>query len=337
MSNPLIAQGEATKATEGAGLLHDVVETVDAVGKGNWTEGIMNAAGGAMGVAGFMADPLAGIISMGFGWLMEHVDFLHEPLDWLTGDQEQLDSMSKTWGNVSNHMEQVSTDLKQWVATDAGQWQGQEFREYEGWGTDRAETYASVAAGAQGISVLINVCKTILNVVRGIVRDLISEAVGKLISICLRWAPAVAAFGAGIAGAVAECIPVAVKYANKALGWCKKLSKAFSNATGMFKKLEGAFEKAIQFLSKKGDDAVRGVQNWAVAQALTTKATNLDALKYGLSEAKTGLVDGLKNAPKDSIPKLGVDLGKEGAKVFDSVVGNLFDSGPDQKKEKQGG
>ncbi|MGI5501095.1 hypothetical protein [Lentzea sp. CA-135723] len=202
----------------------------------------MNAAGGAMGVAGFLADPLAGLIGAGFGWLIEHVPFLREPLDWLTGDQQQLDSMSKTWGNVANHLDQVSTDLEQWVKTDAGRWSGQEFRAYETFGVDKADTYAS---GAQGISVLVNVCKTILNVVRGIVRDLISEAVGKLISICVRWAPAMAAFGAGVAGVIAECTATAVKYANKSLGWCKKLSKAFSNATGLFGKLENVFQGAV--------------------------------------------------------------------------------------------
>jgi hypothetical protein len=325
VSNPLIAQGDGTKLTEGAGLLHDAAEVLDAAGKGNWTEGLMNFAGGAMGVAGFLADPLAGLVSMGFGWLMEHVSFLHEPLDWLTGDQETLDGMSKTWGNISNHLEQVSTDLKDWVGTDSGQWLGREFRAYEGWGKDRAETYGSVATGAQAISVLVNLCKTIMNVVRGIVRDLISEAVGKLVSICLRWAPAVAAFGAGVAGAIAECIPTAIKYANKALEWCRKLTKAFSNATGLFKNLEGTLGEAIAALSKKGDDAVRGLQNWGVAQALTTKATDLDALKYGVAEAKKVIVDGATGVPKDIVPKLGMDLGKEAGKVFDSGKGEWFD------------
>jgi hypothetical protein len=326
MTNPLVAQGDPTKSTEGAGILHDAAEVLDAANKGNWTEGLMNAAGAAMGVAGFLADPLAGLVSMGFGWL--------------TGDQETLDGMSKTWGNVSNHLEEVSSDLKQWVGTDASQWLGAEFRAYEGWGKDRAETYGAVAAGAQSISVLVNLCKTIMNVVRGIVRDLISEAVGKLISICLRWAPAVAAFGAGVAGAIAECIPTAIKYANKALEWCKKLTKAFSNATGLFKNLEGALGKAIKSLSDKGDAAVGAIKNWSTAQALTTKATNLDALKYGVAEAKKVIVDGVSGLPKDIVPKLGLDLAKEAGKVFDSKQGEWFDFrwlDSEQKKENTGG
>ena len=37
-------------------------------------------------------------------------------------------------------------------------------------------------------------------------------------------------------------------------------------------------------------------------------------------------------APADSVPKLGADLGKEAAKVFDSRSGTLFDSAPEQKQ-----
>lgn len=332
MTNPLKVAGEETKATEGLGLAHDAAETFSAISQGNWAEGLMNAAGGAMGVAGFLADPLAGLIGAGFGWLIEHVPFLREPLDWLTGDQEQLDSMSKTWGNIANHLEHVSTDLKQWVKTDTGQWAGDEFRAYETFGVDKADTYRSVATGAQGISALVNVCKTILNVVRGIVRDLISEAVGKLVSICIRWAPAMAAFGAGVAGAIAECTATAVKYANKALGWCKKLSKAFSNATGLFSKLENVFQGAMNALNKLSKGVRGGATNFSVANAITSKATNLDALKHGANEAKKHIVDGVKSAPADSVPKLGVDLGKEAGKVFDSQSGNLFDSEPEQKQ-----
>ncbi|MEV6239354.1 hypothetical protein [Lentzea sp. NPDC051838] len=333
MSNPLRMEGEGTKLTEGTGLVHDVSETVTAIGKGDWAEGLMNAAGAATGIAGVLADPLAALFSAGFGWLMEHIPFLTEPLDWLTGNQTQLDSMSKTWGNISNHLEQVSTDLKNWVKIDSGQWQGQEFRAYESWGVDRADTYGSVAKGAQGISVLINICKTILNVVRGIVRDLISECVGKLISMCIRWAPAMAAFGAGVAGAIAEGIATAIKYANKAIGWCKKLTKAFSKAGSLFKKLDDLLGKAMAGMEKAAKWPKAQVDGFYVANAIKSLPTNADALKHGVSEAKKHLVEGLKDAPASSVPKLGIDLGKEAGKVFDSQSGNLFDSEPEQKKQ----
>jgi len=313
----LVDTGEATKWSEGSGILHDSVEACGAAADGKWAEGLLNAAGAAAGVGSFLADPLAGLMSGVAGYLIEHVSFLKEPLDWLTGDQQTLDGMSKTWGNISNHLEVVSTDLTDCVKNDAGQWVGLDVDSYRSFGIDRAETYAAVAKGAQGISVLINISKTILNVVRGIVRDIIAEAVGKLISIAIRWAPAIAAAGAGIAGMIAEAVPMAVKYANKALDWCKKLSKAFSNATGLFKKLEDVLSRAQVSLAGKGDDVVQGLRKFVDTSISRVNLPYGKVLDHAVSEAKRVVVDGTTGLPTNIVPKLGLDLGKEAGKVFD--------------------
>jgi hypothetical protein len=321
--NPLLAHADPTKWSEGTGLIGDVADTVSSAIDGNWAEGLLNGVGAAAGLGSFLTDPLAGLASAGVGWLMEHVSFLTEPLDWLTGDQTTLEEMSGTWGNISNHLEQVSTDLKDWVKSDSGRWTGRDVSAYAGFGADRADTYGAVGMAAQGISVLINICKTIMNVVRGIVRDLISEAIGKLISICLRWAPAVAAFGAGVAGAIAEAVPLAIKYANKALDWCKKLTKAFGNAMGIFKKLEGALTRAQDNLSKSG----KGFVDVLTASKAADRA-RIDVVKGGdfafgkmageaYGAAKKVVVDGMTGLPKDIGPKIWKDLKKEGAKVLD--------------------
>ncbi|GAA2673980.1 hypothetical protein GCM10010428_34120 [Actinosynnema pretiosum subsp. pretiosum] len=284
---------------------------VTAVSKGDFAEGLMNVAGGALGVSGFLADPLAGLFSAGFGWLMEHVWFLKEPLDWLTGDQQQLDVMTKTWGNVGTRFDQVANDLKGWVGADAAQWEGDEFRAYERWAKDRADSYAAVGSGASAVSVLVTVCKTILNVVRGIVRDLIAEAAGKFVSICIRWGPAMAAFGAGVAGAVAECVTLAIGYARKIMDWCKRLSTAFRNAQGLFQRAGAIFDAVREALSR-------------------TVGTGL--VQYAAKEARQGAVETIKNTPAMA-HKLLVDFGKEGAKSVDRVTGDLF---ADEKKNGQG-
>lgn len=137
----------------------------------------------------------------GFGSMFEHIGFLKEPLDWLTGDQQTLDGMAQTWSSVSSYLDEISTDLKNAVNNDAGQWVGQDSAKYREVGADRADTYGAVGTAARGMSILI--------------------------SICIRWAPAMAPLGAGIAGAVAEGVPVAVRYAQKCIEWCRKLTRAF--------------------------------------------------------------------------------------------------------------
>ncbi|GLZ31933.1 hypothetical protein Lesp02_41210 [Lentzea sp. NBRC 105346] len=325
-SNPLVRKGEETAATEGAGLFHDATEAVKGFSEGHWAEGLLNAGGAIAGVAGFMVDPIAGLISAGFGWLIEHVDFLREPLDWLTGDQQTLDGMSKTWSSVSSYMEETATLLKDAVQRDTASWQGKDSENYREFGVERADVYGTVSTVARGMSMLITLCKTILKVVRDIVRDLISEAVAKLISICIRWAPAVAAFGAGVAGAIAEAVPTAIKYANKALDWCRKLTKAFGKAGGLFKHLDSLLERAQKFLTKSGDNLAA---TFKATQAADARRVN-DYVNRGdtgipfgmigrdaVKEAKQVVIDGTTGLPGQFLRKEGLEFGKEVAKGFD--------------------
>jgi hypothetical protein len=318
--NPLIRRGEETADTEGLGLFHDATEAVTGFAEGNWAEGLLNVAGAVGGVADFLVDPLAGLASAGFGWLMEHVSFLSEPLDWLTGDQQTLDGMAQTWSSVSSYLDETSTTLKDAVSGDTAGWSGLDSEAYRAFGHDRAATYSAVSTAARGMSLLITMCKTILKVVRDIIRDLISEAIGKLISICIRWAPAVAAFGAGLAGAIAECVPKAVAYANKAIEWCRKLTKAFSKASSLFGKLDRVLGNAQTALAKRGDDFV----------TVLTRSANADIARHmadfsvggmakdALGEAKKVVVDGMTGLPKDIGPALGEEFLKEGSKVVDN-------------------
>ncbi|GGU47023.1 WXG100-like domain-containing protein [Lentzea flava] len=317
--NYLVNTGEETPFTEGMGIFHDATETVKGFSSGNWAEGLINAGATVAGVAGVLADPLAALFSAGFGWLVEHVWFLKEPLDWLIGDQEALDGMAKTWESVSKYLEDTSDDLRNWVKNDTTGWTGKDSDQYRAFGADRADTYAGVATAAGGIASLVRTCKIVLKVVRDIVRDIISEAIGKLISICLRWAPAVAAAGAGIAGAIAECVPVAVKWANKALEACRRLTKAFGNAGKLFGKLDNILVNAKTALSKSGDDFVNVLKKGIDADIRRSMAdfSVTGMAKDALGEAKKVAVDGFKTAPAESLPKLGIEATKESTKFRD--------------------
>ncbi|SER45943.1 hypothetical protein [Lentzea albida] len=318
--NPLIRKGSETPATEGAGMFHDATEAVNGFADGNWAEGLLNVASAAGDFAKLATDPLAYLASAGIGWLFEHVSFLKEPLDWLTGDQQTLDGMAQTWQSVGSYMDEISTDLKSVVDKDAGQWLGDDSVAYRTFGHDRADTYGAVGTAASGMGILITICRTILKVVRDIVRDLISEAVGKLISICLRWAPAMAAFGAGVAGAIAECVPTAVRYANKCIEWCRKLTSAFGKAGGLFKKLDDILANASKNLAKSGDDFVTVLRAGQAADvARQTRAFNFGEMMSEAGQAaKKVVVDGVTGLPRDIGPAMGEEFRKEVAKVWDN-------------------
>ncbi|MEV1117253.1 hypothetical protein AB0I91_19450 [Actinosynnema sp. NPDC049800] len=342
--NPLVRKGDETAATEGAGLFHDAAEAYAKIKDDHWAEGLANAAGALGGVAQFLVDPMAGLLSAGFGWLIEHVDFLREPLDWLVGDQQTLDGMALTWASVADHLAETATQLGDAVKNDSAGWQGEDSDRYREFGADRAAVYAAVGESARGMSLLVTTCKVVLKVVRDIVRDLISEAIGKLISICLRWVPAVAAFGAGVAGAIAECVPVAVKWATKAIEMCQKLTRVLNKAGGLFNWLARLLEKAQQALARRGDAFVDTLK---ASQAADLKRID-DFVNRGTTGipvgtiardafdgAKRAVVDGLTGLPRDFPRKLGFEVVKEATKIADNGL-EWFTWKDLAKEEKEG-
>ena len=53
-----------------------------------------------LGVPTADVDPLALLAEAGLGWLVEHVDFLREPLDWLAGHDDRFEDAVATWKQV---------------------------------------------------------------------------------------------------------------------------------------------------------------------------------------------------------------------------------------------
>lgn len=53
------------------------------------------------------ADPLRPLAEAGFGWLVEHVDFLREPLDWLAGCGDRFDDAVATWNQTATTLDGI--------------------------------------------------------------------------------------------------------------------------------------------------------------------------------------------------------------------------------------
>jgi hypothetical protein len=253
-ANPLIKTDAADdrSALEGAGLFQDFWDAGTAVADGNWAEGLANAAFGLGDVAELVGDPLKTLASAAVGWAIEFFPWLREPLDWLTGDQTALENMVGTWENVGKELEKISTDLQDTVKKDSERWEGASADAYRAFTEDRAATYAGVATGANAIAKLVEICKTILSVVRTIVRDLISDCVGKLISIACRYPGP--ALPAGMAG---EGTAEAVKTGSKCMEWIKKLVKAFKKAQELFHRLSDIFGR-VKGALKRGAESLPG-------------------------------------------------------------------------------
>ena len=67
----------------------------------------------------FCEDPLQGLLSAGIGWLIEHVSFLSEPLDYLAGDPDLVQEKAQTWDNIKTALEQAAKDYQQSASAPA--------------------------------------------------------------------------------------------------------------------------------------------------------------------------------------------------------------------------
>ncbi|MFD8497932.1 WXG100 family type VII secretion target [Amycolatopsis sp. NPDC059657] len=311
--NPLVKTDAADKQSplEGAGIVQDFGDAFLKCKEGDWTEGLVNAGIGLAGVKDLISDPLAALAGAGIGWLIEHVSFLREPLNWLTGDQITLENMSGTWEAIGDEVGKVAEDLGADIVNDTANWTGDGADAYRAFATDRAQTYSGMATGAQAVSTLIMICQTILNIIRSVVRDLIAECVGKLISLACRYpGPAL------VAGMLTEGVPMAVKWCRKIIEKIKQLTKAFENGKGLFKKLGDIFERAERALKSDGlGKFMRG-----------SRKLDKEAHKAGINGMRDIIKD-FKEVPK----KLAVETGKE---VGKKVGEKIDETGQDEDKDK---
>jgi hypothetical protein len=302
---------EGSSALEGAGMAQDFWDAAAKAADGDWTEGLLNLGFGAAGVAEFLSDPIAGLASMGLGWLIEHVEFLRAPLDWVIGNQEQLEVMQETWSGISDEVEGVAKDLAEAVKADSAEWVGEGADAYRAFAAELGDLYSGVAGGAKAVSVLIEVCKSILNVVRSVLRDLLTECIGKLISILMRY-PGPAA-PAGLAGeGTAEIVSTGTRMSE----WLRKLMRAFQRGIQHFHDLSGLFK--------------------VVGRKL------LDALKDAGHAAPGIFKDGVEELPKAVKEEAGKEAGKKTAGAYDEADQDYRENHYNEKRaepvfERQGG
>ncbi|GAB2741484.1 hypothetical protein GCM10027174_13840 [Salinifilum aidingensis] len=217
--------------TNGAGPIDSASKTVDAFGSGDWAEGLAQGAGTALdGVAG-LADPLAMLASAGVGWAMEHVSFLREPLDWLAGDPPAIDAMSQTWKNIGQEIDDGSQQFQNAVKQATGDWAGPAGEAYRATADQQKQLHAAVGAACSSMAAGVKTIGTVISVVRGIVRDMIAQAVGEIIAAAAEWAIAgLVSAGLAAPAAIADIVRRATKWAGKISEWISKIVSAFKKA-----------------------------------------------------------------------------------------------------------
>ncbi|MEV4351148.1 hypothetical protein AB0J83_42365 [Actinoplanes sp. NPDC049596] len=305
----LIAGEAGTKGYEGAGIIEAASALGDGVHNGDWFGVTANGAVTALGAVGAVMDPFQAVFAAGVGWLMEHLDCLREPLDWLCGDPKEIEGHANTWRNVEQRMYDSMTFYVDEVDKTVAYWSDQAAAAYRSQARGSAENLEAAGKLAGILSEITMLAGAMVGVVRNTVRDLIAEVVGAAISKAL-WALTVVA----IPKVAAEISIMVTKYATKIAGLLKRLSAAVKELAGKAGHGTELLESISRYFAKQGDELYLGAQELDVARQGAGRQFGGTGWR-GLDDAHAHVKDGhvgahgslpsqagdiLKTAPRDN-------------------------------------
>lgn len=156
----LIAEEEHHWET-GSGSVGDLFHlgqdlTTDAISWNTAFDGVMVG----IDVLTWAANPLGGLIAAGVGWLLEHLPFISDVWDKLTGDAEKIEQVSATWENIAKALDSAketyadaSSQIERWSGDAAESYRrcAEAFESSVGGTAAQAEAFAFVVKGVGGL------------------------------------------------------------------------------------------------------------------------------------------------------------------------------------------
>jgi hypothetical protein len=249
-ANPLVVAPENEDAQpldnfEGAGVVSSWADLNAAISADQVdpVQVAYTAAGAGLDTLGAIEEPLHSLLSAGVGWLIEHVWFLHEPLDALAGDPTQITAQAQTWHNVGGELAAVAQDHRG-AAAALGAWEGVAGDGYRG-AVDRfGGALEGAAQNATELADLILTTGAQAGTVRALIRDWIAGWVGDAIQTVVFYGAAALLTAGGAVGAGAlQLIVRAVDLAYTIARQVQKLLDAMTLAGGMAAQVSGAIQQ----------------------------------------------------------------------------------------------
>lgn len=160
------------------------------------------AAAAGLDTLGAALSPLDGLLEGGFGWLIEHVWWLHEPLDALAGDPTQITAQARTWHNVAGELGRVAADYRGSAAA-VGDWHGAANDAYRTAVDHYGSALERTAHDAAGLADLILRTGAQVGTARALIRDQIAAFVSDTVQFLVVMGLAAAVTAGGALGAAA--------------------------------------------------------------------------------------------------------------------------------------
>ena len=246
MGNPLVAEVKSsTQSYSGVSLLESAHDLKSAIESGDWASVAMGTVGTALDALSMAVDPFGAILAAGVGWLMEHVGPLKAALDALAGNPDEISAQSETWKNVAAELGSIGGDLGTMSVNDTVTWTGVAGDAYRQRAADTVALLTSAQKGCEGASNGVKTAGEVVAAVRSLVRDIIAELVGHMISWALQ---VLFTLGIGLLWVVPEVIGAVAKTAAQIADITKRLVKALKALVPLLKRAGDLFGDAAKAL-----------------------------------------------------------------------------------------
>ncbi|GHH46325.1 hypothetical protein [Lentzea cavernae] len=296
----------------GAGPAESLAQTIDSakrLGEGDFAEFGMNAAATGLDLLGAVMDPVGALATAGIGWLIEHLSFLREPLDWLAGNGDKIKAAVTTWNQVAADLHTIGEQQNRAVKSELPCWEqgtaAEKFRQSQG---ELAAEIAMVSKMSAYVASEIATAGTITAAIRGMIRDLIALFIWEVIrNAVIALASSVVSLGSSVAAfsawAVGRGAVVLGKITQQLAKLVKLVTRIMSRVKGLFSRLGDALKRLGRFgrgggtsaphtPSVRGDglaDAGRRLEDWGNTRPSLSDAG--DRLKQAGREFKDGYGD----------------------------------------------
>jgi hypothetical protein len=249
-ANPLVVAPENEDAqpldnAEGAGFLSSWADLGSALSADQVdpAQVAYAAAGAGLDTLGAIENPLDALLSAGAGWLIEHVWFLHEPLDALAGDPTQITAQAHTWHNVGRELVAVAQDHRV-AAASLGSWEGVASDGYRG-AVDRFTGALDQAGRDAGrLADLILTTGAQVGTVRALIRDAIADFASTAIqTIVAAGIGALVTAGGALGVAAVRLVWMALDLADGIYRTVRKLLDVLTLAGGTAAQISGAIQQ----------------------------------------------------------------------------------------------
>ncbi|GAB3656216.1 WXG100 family type VII secretion target [Glycomyces tarimensis] len=287
----LIAQAGDPSSTAGARALDSftaVGNDLAAIGSDEFSATALGMDGLTAGLdmLAFVANPFKEFLMAGVGFIIEHVDWLREPLEDLTGDPAEISALSKTWANIAQEINDAAGQFQSELEGTAD-WEGDAADAYRSVAGDFSQALGGAAAAAQGTSQGIAYAGVLVATVKALVLELLCDFTARVIMYLLSaLASSWFTFGGSVVAAIGTVVADAGAVAAR-IG--KKLSELLQSAATFVRKFGDAGSAFGTFASKLDEAAIKmwgksgrlDLAAWGKGSRMDIKGWGIDNLAPG--------------------------------------------------------